>query len=94
MTTFIMFGKYTTESIDKISAERTESASTIISDCGGVLKDAYALLGETDIIALVEFPSIEMALKASVELGRHLGITFKTAPAVSMDEFDKLIAGK
>lgn len=94
MTTFIMFGSYTHEAIGKISATRTENANAIISDCGGVLKAAYALLGETDIIALVEFPGIEMALKASVELGRHLGITFKTAPAVSMDEFDKLITGK
>jgi uncharacterized protein with GYD domain len=94
MTTFIMFGEYTPESMDKISAARTGSATAIISDCGGELKDAYALLGETDIIAIVEFPSIEMALKASVELGRHFGITFKTAPAVSMDAFDKLIAGK
>ena len=66
----------------------------VITDCGGVLKSAYALLGETDIIALVEFPSIEKALKASVELSKHLGITFKTAPAVSMDDFDKLVAGK
>jgi len=89
-----MFGKYTPEAIDKISATRTESANAIIGDCGGVLKAAYALLGETDIIALVEFPSIEKALKASIELGRSLGITFKTAPAVSMDEFDKLITGK
>ena len=94
MTTFIMFGNYTPGAIDKISAARTESANAIIGDCGGVLKDAYALLGETDIIALAEFPSIEMALKASVELGRQLGITFTTAPAVRMDEFDKLVTGK
>ena len=94
MTTFIMFGKYTPEAMEKISAERTEIANAIICDCGGELKAAYALLGETDIIALVEFPNIEMALKASIELGRHLGITFKTTPAVSMDEFDKLIPGK
>ena len=94
MTTFIMFGKYTPEAIDKISAMRTESATAIIYDCGGVLKAAYALLGETDIIALVEFPSIEQAFKASVELSRHLDITFTTSPAVSMDEFDKLTTGK
>jgi len=94
MTTFIMFGKYTTESIDKISAARTESANAIVGECGGVLKSAYALLGETDIIAITEFPSIEMALKASVELSRQFGIAFTTAPAVGMDEFDKLIAGK
>jgi uncharacterized protein with GYD domain len=86
-----MFGKYTPEAMEKISAARTENAKTIIGDCGGELKEAYALLGETDIIALVEFPSIEMALKASVELSRDLGITFKTAPAVSMDAYDKLV---
>ena len=94
MTKFIMFGKYMPEAFGKISATRTKSANAIIGNCDGVLKDAYALLGETDIIALVEFPSIEKALKASVELSNHLGITFKTAPAVSMDEFDRLITGK
>ena len=94
MTTFIMFGNYTPGAMEKISATRTEKANTIIGECGGELKAAYALLGETDIIALAEFPSIEMALKASVELSRHLGITFKTVPAVSMDEFDKLIPEK
>ncbi|MDM5271562.1 GYD domain-containing protein [Sulfurovum sp. zt1-1] len=94
MTTFIMFGKYTPGAMEKISAKRTDIANDIISDCGGELKAAYALLGETDIIALVEFPNIEMALKASVELSRQLGITFTTTPAVSMDEFDKLIPGK
>jgi len=94
MDSFFMFGNYTPEAIDKISTMRTEKANTIIGDCGGVLKAAYALLGETDIIAIVEFPSIEQALKASVELSRQLGITFKTEPAVSMDKFDKLVTGK
>jgi uncharacterized protein with GYD domain len=94
MTTFIMFGKYSTEALGKISATRTKSATVILGDCGGVLKAAYALLGETDLIAVVEFPNIEKALKASVTLGRHLGIAFKTAPAVNLEEFDKLITGK
>ena len=94
MGTFIMFGNYTPGAVEKISAARTESAQAIIGECGGVLKAAYALLGETDIIAIVEFPSIEQALKASVALGRELGIAFKTAPAVSMEAFDRLVAGR
>jgi len=35
-----------------------------------------------------------MALKASVALSKQLGITFKTAPAVSMDNFDRLVTEK
>jgi len=94
MTTFFMFGNYTPDAVDKISAARTDSAGAIIAGCGGVLKSAYALLGETDIIAIAEFPSVEMALKASVALSKQLGITFKTAPAVSMDNFDRLVTEK
>lgn len=94
MTKFIMFGKYSIDALGKISANRTKSAHVIIGECGGVLKAAYALLGETDLIVVTEFPSIEKALKASVALGKDLGVAFKTAPAVTVEEFDKLIAGK
>jgi hypothetical protein len=30
-------------------------------------------------------------MKASVELARMLGISFTTAPAVTIEEFDKLV---
>jgi uncharacterized protein with GYD domain len=94
MGTFIMFGKYSIDALGKISAARTKSANSILGECGGVLKAGYALLGETDLVLIVEFPSMEKALKASVAMGRQLGIAFRTAPAVSVDEFDKLTAGK
>lgn len=32
-------------------------------------------------------------MKASVELAKLLGISFTTAPAVTVEEFDKLIEG-
>ena len=94
MATYILFGKYSIDALGKISAARTKSANAILGDCGGVLKAAYALLGETDLVLVVEFPSMEKAMKASVSLSKQLGIGFKTAPAVSVEEFDKLIAGK
>jgi uncharacterized protein with GYD domain len=94
MATYLLFGKYSIDALAKISAARTKSANAILGDCGGVLKAGYALLGETDLVLVVEFPSIEKAMKASVSLGKALGIGFKTAPAVNVEEFDKLIAGK
>jgi len=94
MATYLMFGKYSIDALAKISLARTKSANAFIGACGGVIKDAYALLGETDLVLVVEFPSIEKAMKASVSLAKQLGIAFKTEPAVSVEEFDKLITGK
>ena len=92
MATYLMFGKYSLESIGKISAARTKSATAAIGDCGGQLKGGYALLGEKDLVLIAEFPSTEAAMKASVALSKLLGIGFTTAPAVSIEEFDKLLA--
>jgi len=91
MATFVMFGKYSAEAVGKISASRTQDAVAVIGDCGGKIKDWYVLLGETDLVGIVEFPGVKEAMKASVELSKLLGISFITAPAVTVDEFDKLI---
>jgi len=94
MATFILFGNYSVDSIGKISASRTKNANTIIGSCGGALKAGYALLGGTDLVLVVDFPGMDAAMKASVTLSKQFGIAFKTAPAVSIEEFDKLITGK
>jgi uncharacterized protein with GYD domain len=92
MATYLMFGKYSKDSIGQISAARTKSAAAAIGDCGGQLKSGYALLGEKDLVLIAELPSTEAAMKASVALSKLLGIGFTTAPAVTVDEFDKLFA--
>ena len=91
MSTYLMFGKYSQGSIKEISAERTQKANQLIRDNGGSVKSGYALLGETDLVLVVDFPSNDDAMKASVGLTKLLGIAFTTAPAVSLEEFDKLV---
>jgi uncharacterized protein with GYD domain len=86
-----MFGKYTPDSIEDISAQRTQDATKVIGDAGGKIVSGYALLGETDLVVIAEFPNNEQAMKASVGLARLLEISFTTSPAVSMDEFDQLV---
>ncbi|MGA9351357.1 MAG: GYD domain-containing protein [Anaerolineae bacterium] len=93
MPTFFMFGKYSIDALKEISAERTKNATAIVGDCGGEIKAGYALLGETDLVLIVDFPGVKEAMKASVELTKLLGISFTTAPAVTVEEFDKLIEG-
>jgi uncharacterized protein with GYD domain len=91
MATYLMFGKYSSETAKAISAKRTDKAVTIIKQNGGELKAGYALLGRIDLVLIVDLPGNEQAMKTSVELGKQLGISFNTAPAVSVADFDKLM---
>lgn len=93
MATFLMFGKYTTvDALKGMSAERTESAVEAIGQCGGQVEAMYALLGPVDLLLICSFPSVEDAMKASVFLARMTGIAFTTAPAISVEAFDKLMS--
>jgi uncharacterized protein with GYD domain len=91
MSTYFLFGKYSSESIKQISANRTKKAGELIAEHGGKIVAGYALLGKYDLILILELPNNQQAIKLSVALSKMLGIGFTTSPAVSMEEFDKLV---
>jgi uncharacterized protein with GYD domain len=91
VTTYFMFGKFSPDAMREISTERTKKSIAVVERCGGQAKALYALLGEIDAVAIVDFPGLKEAMKASVELTKLLGISFTTAPAVTVEEFDKII---
>jgi uncharacterized protein with GYD domain len=91
MATYLMFGKYSSESAKKISAKRTAEARTLVKKHGGKIEAIYALLGDPDLVLIVSLPGNEQAMKASVELSKATGISFATAPAVSVEQFDVII---
>ena len=91
MSTYLMFGKYSTDAVKAISAERTEKSIALIKQNGGELKGGYALLGDIDLVLIVDLPDTEHAMKTSAALSNLLGISFSTAPAVSVGDFDKLM---
>jgi len=91
MATYLMFGKYTLEALKGISAKRTDEAQALIKQYGGTLKGAYALLGETDLVLIVDLPDNGQAMKLSAAMAQKFSIAFTTAPAVSVEEFDKLM---
>jgi uncharacterized protein with GYD domain len=91
MATYLMFGKYAMESVQAISVERTEQAMALVKQNGGELKAGYALLGDIDLVLIVDLPDTERAMKTSAALSELLGISFSTAPAVNMEDFDKLM---
>ncbi len=90
MATFLMFGKYSAEAMKGMSPERTQKAVSLVKQLGGEVKAAYAMLGKYDLLVVVELPGIEAAMKASLSLAKMTGIGFTTAPAVTIEEFDKL----
>jgi uncharacterized protein with GYD domain len=92
MATFIMCGKYSQEGIKGISAERTKKANSLVKKFGGEVKAIYALLGEKDLLIIITFPGLAEAMKASVALSKLTGISFTTSPAVTVEEFDKMMA--
>lgn len=92
MATYLMFGTLTQEAVKVVSAKRTEDALALIKKYGGEFKAGYALLGEVDFVVILDLPDTERAIQVSVGLSRLLGIQFRAAPAVSIDEFDKLAA--
>ena len=92
MGTFFMFGKYSSEAMKGMSAKRTEEANSLIKKLGGEVISIYALLGVHDLVLIVNFPGIEQAMKASVALSKSTGVSFTTSPAITVEEFDRMVA--
>ena len=74
-----------------MSSKRTKEAESLIKKLGGEVKGMYSLLGEKDLVFILTFPGIEQAMKASVALSKMTGISFTTSPAVTVEEFDKMM---
>ena len=73
-----------------ISAKRSEDAKALFKKHGGELKAAYATLGGVDLVMIADLPDNARAMAASTALAKSTGIAFTTAPALTVDEFDKL----
>jgi uncharacterized protein with GYD domain len=92
MATYVLFGKYSPEALKSISAKRTDDALALIRQYGGEFKSGYALLGDVDLVMILDLPDTERAMQVGIELTKLLGVAFRTAPAVSIEEFDRLMS--
>jgi uncharacterized protein with GYD domain len=92
MATYVVFGKYTLEGLKGISAERTKQATALVQKHGGQIQAGWAMLGDPDLVFVVDFPSTEQAMQCSVAMSKLTNIAWITAPAVSIEEFDRLMA--
>jgi len=91
MATYFMFGKYSAAALPEISVERTKKAEDVVKQHGGAIESMHALLGEHDLVLVVDLPGVHQAMQASVALSRLTGISFSTSPAVEVAQFDELM---
>ena len=91
MATFIMFGTYSADALKDVSAQRTENAKNTIRKFGGEIISMYALLGDIDLMLIVNLPGIDEAVKASVSLTKETDIAFTTSAALEVGQFDKIM---
>lgn len=91
MAKFLMLGKYSAEAVKGITAARTNQVVGIIEKSGGKVNTMLALLGSYDLAFVVELPGIQEAMKSSVALTKATDIGFTTLPAVTVEEFDKIV---
>ncbi|MFA5177268.1 MAG: GYD domain-containing protein [Candidatus Omnitrophota bacterium] len=92
MAKFFMYGKYTREAMESISADRTKKALEVIEKSGGKVNSMYALLGKYDLVLITDFPGVAEVMKASIGLNKLSGISFTSFPAITIEEFDKVVA--
>lgn len=91
MAKFLMYGKYSSGALKELSVQRTDKAVALIKQFGGQVDAMYATLGDVDLLFVLDLPGTDEAMKVSVALTKQTGISFSTAPAVTVQEFDKLM---
>ena len=90
MPLYVTLMKYTTEGIKGISAERGQQIRNLVASKGGEPVVGYALMGEWDVLTVMEYPDEKSAMSALVAIGK-LGIfTTQTMTAIPVEEFQNL----
>jgi uncharacterized protein with GYD domain len=96
MATYILLSTLTDEG-RKTLKERPERMSQVnkeIEQMGGRVTAQYAVLGGYDFVNVVEAPSNEVMARISVELGSRGTVSLTTLPALAVDSFLQMLAGK
>ena len=94
MPVYVSLVKFTRERIMTMKGQgiaRSDKVKKNIEGLGGKLLDAYYCLGEYDVVAILEFPDNKAAMKAAVKNASLGHISITTMPAVTRDQWAKLL---
>ncbi len=94
MPIYVSLVKFTREGIMTMKDQgiaRSDKVKQNIEELGGKLIAAYYCLGEYDVVAVLQFPDNKTAMKAAVKNASIGHIAITTMPAVTRDEWAKLL---
>ena len=93
MSTYVTLWKYTRDGLMdmKNTPDRYEVVKKIINDAGGKLLSIYGLIGEYDVITLMEMPDEKVAASIILKICSKGRITAQTMTALSIDDFIKIV---
>jgi uncharacterized protein with GYD domain len=92
MPTYVTLWKYTKDGLVDMNntPDRYEAVKKIISDAGGKLVSIYGLVGEYDVITIIEMPDEKVAASTILKICSKGRITSQTMTALSIDDFLKI----
>ena len=91
MAIFMMFGTYTPEAIRGIHSDRTRQVEERVHRNGGEVRAMYAVMGEHDLVLILDLPDAERAMMTAVAIEQLTGIVVRTSPVVEVEKFDRLV---
>ena len=95
MPVYVTLWRYTREGLMDIgnTAKRFESVKKIIEKQGGKLVQIYGLIGEYDVVTIIEMPNKSALATAIMKICSSGRITAKTLPAMPIEEFLSITKG-
>jgi uncharacterized protein with GYD domain len=92
MQTYVTLWKYTKDGLVDMNntPDRYEAVKKIISDAGGKLISIYGLIGEYDVITIIEMPDEKVAASTIMKICSKGRISSRTMTALSIEDFLKI----
>jgi uncharacterized protein with GYD domain len=89
MQTYVTLWKYTKDGLVdmKNTPNRYETVKKIIGDAGGKLVSIYGLIGEYDVVTIIEMPDEKVAASTILKICSKGRITSHTMTALSIEDF-------
>ena len=92
MPTYVTLWKYTKDGLVDMrnTPDRYETVKKIIDDAGGKLLSIYGLIGEYDVVTVMELPDEKVATSTILKICSKGRVTSQTMTALSIDDFLKI----
>ena len=92
MSTFVTLWKYTKDGLVdmKKTSERFEVVKKLINDAGGKLISVYGLIGEYDVLTIMEMPDERVATATIIKICSKGRVIPTTMTALPIEDFLKI----